>query len=94
MNCHPLLKGKGGTKREKGYSHGLSSNQMHEMAAICDALLPSLPLDTLNNKDTPQDHTLLAFYKASGSQAPFPDEVIFFYPICYHIIKIISLLIL
>ncbi|RYR52932.1 hypothetical protein Ahy_A06g027789 [Arachis hypogaea] len=65
-NCHPLLRG--GNRREKGYSHGLSSSQMQVMASFCEALLPSLPL----NKE--QNHALSAFYSVSGSQAPFPDE--------------------
>ncbi|KAE9621893.1 hypothetical protein Lal_00032366 [Lupinus albus] len=72
-SCHTLLKG--GRKREKGYRHGFSSSQMHEMASICDTLLPSLPLDTTLNKDNIEDHdALLQFYTISGSQPPFPDE--------------------
>ncbi|KAK7245343.1 hypothetical protein RIF29_40183 [Crotalaria pallida] len=72
-SCHPLLKG--GSEREEGYSHGLSSTQMREMAAICEALLPSINLDSTLNKDTNSHYdALLQFYKTSGSQPPFPDE--------------------
>ncbi|MED6185048.1 long chain fatty acid oxidase [Stylosanthes scabra] len=69
-SCHPLLRG--GNKREKGYSHGLSSSQIQVMASFCEALLPSLPL---NKEQDPQNSDALsAFYNVSGSQAPFPDE--------------------
>ncbi|KHN02487.1 Long-chain-alcohol oxidase FAO2 [Glycine soja] len=68
-SCHPLLRG-GRRREEKGYNHGLSTTQMHVMAAICDALIPSLPL----NKDTSQDQALSDFYNTSASQLPFPDE--------------------
>ncbi|KAL9285063.1 hypothetical protein ACSQ67_024593 [Phaseolus vulgaris] len=47
VNCHPLLRG---GRREKGYSHGLSTSQMHVMASICNTLFPSLPLDPLTNE--------------------------------------------
>ncbi|XP_004493801.1 long-chain-alcohol oxidase FAO2 [Cicer arietinum] len=67
-DCHPLLRG--GRKTEKGYSHGLSTSQMHVMASICDTLFPSLPL----NKHISQNQILSSFYSASGSHFPFPDE--------------------
>ncbi|KAK8473528.1 hypothetical protein PHAVU_001G162800 [Phaseolus vulgaris] len=47
VNCHPLLRG---GRREKGYSHGLSTSQMHVMASICNTLFPSLPLNPLTNE--------------------------------------------
>lgn len=71
-NCHPLLRG-GNRRREKGYSHGLSTSQMHVMASICDALFPSLPFNELN-KDNSQNQPLSTFYNTSASQFPFPDE--------------------
>lgn len=67
-DCHPLLRG--GRRKEKGYSHGLSTTQMHVLASICDTLFPSI---ILNN----ENQSLSSFYRASGSQFPFPDEVIF-----------------
>ena len=72
-NCHPLLRG---GRRERGYSHGLTSTQMKEMAAICEALLPPPPLDSIN-KENPENHAFVSFYGACGSNQPFPDEVSF-----------------
>lgn len=71
--CHPLLRG-GNRRKDKGggYTHGFSNNQMHVMASICDALFPSL---SFNNETSQQ--LLSPFYSASGSQYPFPDEVLF-----------------
>jgi long-chain-alcohol oxidase len=68
-DCHPLLKGS--RKTVKGYSHGLSSNQMEVMASMCDAIFPSIPL----NKEISQDQVVSSFYTTSGSQFPLPDEV-------------------
>ncbi|KAI4349366.1 hypothetical protein L6164_009959 [Bauhinia variegata] len=69
-SCHPLLRG---GRREKAYRHGLCSTQMQAMAAICEALLPPLPLDAMN-KEHPEDQALSFFDQVSGSQPPFPDE--------------------
>ena len=69
---HRLL---GGAGRDGGFSHGLSSSQIKEMSAICEALIPPLPLHSVN-KETPENQALLSFCKASGSQHPFPDEAI------------------
>lgn len=65
---HPLLRG--GT-RKTAYTHGFSSAQIQSLAAICEALIPPLPLDS-----THQASSLDAFYKASGAQPPLPDKVI------------------
>jgi hypothetical protein len=75
-DSHPLLRG--GRRKEKGYSHGFLTSQMHVLASICDTLFPSIPL----NKEVSQDENLSSFYTTSGSQFPFPDEVLFhqFYP--------------
>ncbi|KAK7396447.1 hypothetical protein VNO78_17463 [Psophocarpus tetragonolobus] len=75
-NCHPLLRG-GRKRQEKGYNHGLSTTQMHVLAAICDTLFPSLPFNSLNNNNNNQTsppQPLLDFYNTSASQVPFPDE--------------------
>ncbi|XP_072962838.1 long-chain-alcohol oxidase FAO2-like [Typha angustifolia] len=70
---HPLLRG--GKRREKGsYSHGLSSSQLQALSAICEAFIPSLPLPR-TGKDDPESNSLRAFYLASGSHPPVPDEV-------------------
>ena len=70
-DSHPLLRG--GRRKEKGYSHGFSTSQMHVLASICDILFPSILL----NKQVSQDESLSSFYSTSGSQFPFPDEVLF-----------------
>lgn len=77
---HPLL-----TRARRdggGYSHGFSPSQIQALSAVCEAFLPSLsppPSDAISHShgDT-QLHTEAAleyYYKASGSQSPFPDEV-------------------
>ncbi|GAV61279.1 GMC_oxred_N domain-containing protein/GMC_oxred_C domain-containing protein [Cephalotus follicularis] len=71
QNDHPLLRG---GRADKSYSHGFSSAQIQSLAAICEALIPPLSVDSIC-KDSPVDHALDIFYKASGSQPPIPDEV-------------------
>ncbi|KAM5563383.1 long-chain-alcohol oxidase FAO2-like [Rosa sericea] len=61
---HPLLRG----GRSSKFSHGFSAAQIQSLAAMCEALIPPLPLDT-------DDQALHSFYKASGSEPPIPDEV-------------------
>ncbi|PON34186.1 Long-chain-alcohol oxidase [Trema orientale] len=68
---HTLLRG---GRRETSYSHGFSSAQIQSLAAICEALIPPLPLENLNNGN-PVGKSLHSFYQASGSQYPIPDEV-------------------
>ncbi|XP_031267666.1 long-chain-alcohol oxidase FAO1 [Pistacia vera] len=70
--CHPLLSGR--RKARSNYSHGFSSAEMQTLATICDTILPSIPLE--EKQDHPAGNKALEyFYKASGSQAPIPDEV-------------------
>lgn len=64
--CHPLLRG----GRSSKFSHGFSSAQLQSLAAMCEALIPPVSLDT-------DDQALRSFYEASGSQPPIPDEVNF-----------------
>lgn len=73
--CHSLLRG---GRRQGGYTHGFSSYEMQSLAAICGALIPSVPLGSVhvNGREDPSSKTLEAFYLASGSQEPIPDEVI------------------
>ena len=68
VRSHPLLR-----RRRTELSHGFSSSQMEAMAAFCEALIPPLPLV----KEDPLHQSLLAFYEASASQAPIPDEVVY-----------------
>ena len=61
-----------GGRGEGSYCHGFSLAQIQSLAAICEALIPPLqPWDSIGKAD----HSLHYFYKASGSQHPFPDEV-------------------
>ncbi|XP_022758474.1 long-chain-alcohol oxidase FAO2-like [Durio zibethinus] len=70
---HPLLRG---GRRTSKYTHGFSSAQIQSLAAICETFVPSLPIDTINNKDSSADQAALqAFYQASGAEPPVPDEV-------------------
>lgn len=67
--CHPLLRGTSSGK----FSHGFSAVEMETLATICDTVLPPLPFDSSNNNHS--DAAVKAFYAASGSQSPIPDEV-------------------
>ncbi|KAF8027704.1 hypothetical protein BT93_E0580 [Corymbia citriodora subsp. variegata] len=69
---HPLLRG---GRRERKYSHGFSPAQIQALAAICETLIPSVSLDSINPKIPHDDPALHGFYSASGSQPPAPDEV-------------------
>ncbi|WOL16746.1 long-chain-alcohol oxidase FAO2 [Canna indica] len=81
---HPLLLG--GRKGEKG--HGFSAEQMRALAALCEAYIPPVAMD---EKDDAAGHlsggkeiaevdqnrckAREAFFLASGSDAPLPDEM-------------------
>ncbi|KAJ4774270.1 Long-chain-alcohol oxidase [Rhynchospora pubera] len=74
---HPLLRG--GKRREKEeYNHGLSEAEMQSLSAMCGAVIPSVPVDKIHEvtgKQDPPSKTLEAFYLASASDFPVPDEV-------------------
>ncbi|CAN6238682.1 unnamed protein product [Urochloa humidicola] len=83
---HPLLRGGGGARRKERYTHRFSASQMAALAALCGALVPSLPpRDTRNGggddggrEPEPgggDDKVLEEFLLASGADAPVPDEV-------------------
>ncbi|KAF5186108.1 Long-chain-alcohol oxidase fao2, partial [Thalictrum thalictroides] len=71
---HLLLRG--GRKNSK-FSHGFSSNELQSLASICEAFLPSIPLNSLhfNSSSDPLNKSLESFYLSSGSQGSIPDEV-------------------
>ncbi|KAG8370824.1 hypothetical protein BUALT_Bualt13G0023600 [Buddleja alternifolia] len=72
--CHPLLRG-GSLVESKKYKHGFSSSQIESLAAVCEALIPPLPIldGTISNGEL-NDKAIYSYYKSSGSQAPFPQE--------------------
>ncbi|KAK4779020.1 hypothetical protein SAY86_006548 [Trapa natans] len=69
--CHPLLRG---GNKVGSYSHEMSPAQIQSLAAICETIIPSLPLDNISN-GFGSDEAVRSFYKASGSDPPIPDEI-------------------
>lgn len=74
---HPLLRG--GRRAEKGgYRHGLSAAQMRTLSAMCGTFVPTVPIEAAclgGGKDEVPDEAVEAFFLASGSDSPVPDEV-------------------
>ncbi|CAK7327285.1 unnamed protein product [Dovyalis caffra] len=71
---HPLLRG--GRNRESKYSHGFSSAEMETLSSLCETILPSVsPITDLDGKQNQPTKAVQAFYRASASQKPTPDEV-------------------
>ncbi|KAJ8768441.1 hypothetical protein K2173_021594 [Erythroxylum novogranatense] len=71
-DCHVLLRC---GKRETKYCHGFSSGEMESLQSLCETILPSLPTTTVEGKEDPPTTAVQAFYQASASQSPVPDEV-------------------
>ncbi|KAL3578013.1 hypothetical protein D5086_019517 [Populus alba] len=72
--CHPLLRG--GRNRESKYNHGLSSAEMESLSSLCETILPSLsPISKFDGKQNQPTKAVQAFYRASASQTPMPDEM-------------------
>ncbi|KAG5554267.1 hypothetical protein RHGRI_011960 [Rhododendron griersonianum] len=73
-SCHPLLRG---GRREHKYSHGFSAAEMESLASVCEAILPPLPVNSLEatGKDGQTNKAIQFFHKASGSQNSIPEEV-------------------
>ncbi|XP_057499601.1 LOW QUALITY PROTEIN: long-chain-alcohol oxidase FAO1-like [Actinidia eriantha] len=74
-SCHPLLRGgRNGNK----YSHGFSRAEMESLASVCEAILPPLPLNSLQLTQMAahtNNEAIQFFHKASGSQNSVPEEV-------------------
>ncbi|XP_022874490.1 long-chain-alcohol oxidase FAO2-like [Olea europaea var. sylvestris] len=66
---HPLLRG--GVSRS--YNHGFSSSQIQSLAAVCEVLIPPIPVDTISNGNL-HNKSLYSYYESSGSLPPFPDK--------------------
>lgn len=69
---HPLLRG---GRREGPYTHGFSHSMLSSLSCICEAIVPSLQVEDAAGKEELPDKAVQAFYSASGSAQPVPDEV-------------------
>ncbi|XP_047307656.1 long-chain-alcohol oxidase FAO1-like [Impatiens glandulifera] len=75
--CHTLLKGE--KSEGKKYSHGFSSSEMTAFASVCEAILPPLPLNSLEVPQGEEEeecsrNAFRYFHEMSGSQNQVPDE--------------------
>ncbi|KAL2540474.1 Long-chain-alcohol oxidase FAO4B [Abeliophyllum distichum] len=68
---HPLLRG--GGRLCRSYNHGFSSSQIQSLAAVCETLIPPLPVDNMSNGNL-HNKALYSYYNSSASLPPFPDE--------------------
>ncbi|KAJ0054726.1 hypothetical protein Pint_01694 [Pistacia integerrima] len=71
IESHPLLRG---GSRVYNFTHDFSSAQIQSLTAICETLIPSLPIDTINKQHT-DNEAIRSFYKASASHPPIPHQV-------------------
>ncbi|KAJ9154136.1 hypothetical protein P3X46_027503 [Hevea brasiliensis] len=67
--CHPFLRGE---KGEGKYRHGFSSAEMETLNGICETVLPPI---CIGEKEGQPSKPVQAFFTASGSQTPIPDEI-------------------
>lgn len=76
--CHSLLRC-GRREGEEKYKHGFSSAEMEALASLCDTILPSVPMNSLDvprdGEEPISDASIIYFHKASGSQNHVPDQV-------------------
>ncbi|GLT99330.1 hypothetical protein SLE2022_167730 [Rubroshorea leprosula] len=70
-----LLKGEEGEEGHGRYHHGFNSAQMQSLASLCEAVFPSLPMDSTDGEEEKSNKVLQLFLNASASQPPIPDEV-------------------
>ncbi|KAL5997094.1 hypothetical protein ACLOJK_008022 [Asimina triloba] len=69
---HPLLIG---VRRQGNYTHGFSSTEIQVLSAICGAFIPSLSVVENGKEKRKASKEIEAFFLASGSQYPLPDEI-------------------
>jgi hypothetical protein len=72
---HPLLRG--GRGGERKYSHTFTRGEMQLLGSLCETILPPLPLNSLEGEEDQPTKAVESFIKASGSQTPVPDQVLF-----------------
>lgn len=73
---HPLLRW---SMKQESFSHGFSQSDLQALSAICEAIMPPVPLQTLDldmKLKVLRNDALLSFFKSSGSHVR-PDEVLF-----------------
>ncbi|KAG8071481.1 hypothetical protein GUJ93_ZPchr0006g44084 [Zizania palustris] len=70
---HPLLRGGGGARKGRCYTHGFSASRMLALAAACGALAPSLPPE--DGCGDGEAKAVRDFFLASAADPPVPDEV-------------------
>ncbi|KAL9265503.1 Long-chain-alcohol oxidase FAO1-like protein [Drosera capensis] len=83
LQCHPLLRGgrrqTSSSSEKGGYSrYGFSSSQIESLSVICETLIPSVPLQSLQVDIYSSSHDLDAleeFASASGADHRLPLEV-------------------
>ncbi|KAJ4914830.1 Long-chain-alcohol oxidase FAO1 [Raphanus sativus] len=71
---HPLLRW---SMKQESFSHGFSQSDLQALSAICEAIMPPVPLQTLDldmKLKVLRNDALLSFFKSSGSHVR-PDEV-------------------
>ncbi|CAE5956479.1 unnamed protein product [Arabidopsis arenosa] len=65
--------------KQESFSHGFSQSDLQALSAICDAIMPPVPLESLNLEmklKVLRNDALLSFFKSSTSESHVrPDEV-------------------
>ncbi|KAL0724063.1 hypothetical protein Bca4012_038662 [Brassica carinata] len=72
---HPLLRW---SVKQECFSHGFSQSDLQALSAICEAIMPPIPLQSLDLEmklKVLRSDALLSFFKSSGSHHVTPDEV-------------------
>ncbi|KAJ0245150.1 Long-chain-alcohol oxidase FAO1 [Hirschfeldia incana] len=72
---HPLLRW---SMKQESFSHGFSQSDLQALSAICEAIMPPVPLQSLDLEmklKVLRNDALLSFFKSSGTHHVTPDEV-------------------